>query len=131
MAAEPMGFLDASDHLNTLILQRVGVAEERELLERAAALDAHAMRTIYDRHHVALGTFAQRLLGDVQAAEDLVHDVFILLPRLLGRFEPGRSLHSFLLSIAANHARHHLRSAARRRRKVESYAREPRSTTET
>jgi RNA polymerase sigma-70 factor (ECF subfamily) len=55
----------------------------------------------------------------------LVHDVFVSLPSILHKFEPGRSLGSFLLSIAANRARHHVRAASRRRRLAERLADEP------
>jgi RNA polymerase sigma-70 factor (ECF subfamily) len=126
-----MSFVGASDRLNTLMLAPASVADERDLLERAVALDAAAIGSIYDLHHEALCSFAHRLLGDTQAAEDLVHDVFVHLPRLLGRFEPGRSLRSFLMSIAANHARHHLRSASRRRQTAARFALEPEASTST
>jgi RNA polymerase sigma-70 factor (ECF subfamily) len=65
------------------------------------------------------------LIGERQAAEDLVHDVFVSLPGLIGKLEPGRSLRAFLLSVAANRARHHLRAASRRRKLAARYAAEP------
>jgi RNA polymerase sigma-70 factor (ECF subfamily) len=66
-------------------------------------------------HHVRVRAFAQRLLGDENAAEDLVQDTFVALPRLIGRFRGESSLCTFLISVAANQSRHHLRSAIRRR----------------
>ena len=110
--------------MNTLLLRSAAIADEGELLERAVVADSRAIGAIYDQYHGALCSFARRLLGDDQTAEDLVHDVFVLLPRLLGRFEPGRSLRSFLLGIAANLAQHHLRSTGRRSRMAARFARE-------
>ena len=77
--------------------------------ERAAVAEA------YERHHVAIRSFARRLVLEVPAAEDLVQEVFLALPRLAPRLEREELLRSFLLGIAANRARHHLRSSFRRR----------------
>lgn len=90
-----------------------------------AAGEAGALSRIYDEHQAALCSFCHRLLGEREAAEDLVHDVFVHLPQLIHKLEAGRSLRAFLFSIAANRAKHHLRGAARRRRLAERYAREP------
>jgi RNA polymerase sigma-70 factor (ECF subfamily) len=94
-------------------------------LERLRQADAEAVGEIYDRHHVALRAFARRLVGDDDAAEDLVQEVFVTLPKTMGRLREGVSVSSFLISIAINHARHHVRAAERRRRAIEKLAREP------
>jgi RNA polymerase sigma-70 factor (ECF subfamily) len=87
--------------------------------------DPDAMAEVYDRHHARLRAFAQRMIGDVAAAEDLVQEVFMTLPSASRRYREGASLESFLIAIAINHARHHVRAAARRRRALERLAREP------
>jgi len=92
-------------------------------LEGRSELDALA--EAYDEHHEALCSFAKRLLGDDQAAEDLVQDVFVALPDLVERLTPGASLRSFLLGIAANRARHHVRSRFRLRKLSERFVHEP------
>jgi RNA polymerase sigma-70 factor (ECF subfamily) len=102
-----------------------GLTVESGFAERLGQGDLEAMAEAYDEHHGALCSFAKRLLGDDHAAEDLVHDVFLVLPELLHRLVPGASLRSFLLGIAANRARHHVRSRARRRRLAERLAHEP------
>jgi len=84
-----------------------------------------AVGEIYDRHHVALRAFARRLVGDDDAAEDLVQEVFVTLPKTLGRLHEGASVSSFLISIAINHARHYIRAAERRRRALEKLSLEP------
>lgn len=78
--------------------------------ERAAIGEA------YSAHHAAVRGFALHLVGDAAAAEDIVHDTFVALPRAIGRFRGDSPLRGFLIGVAANHARRHLRSAGRRRR---------------
>jgi RNA polymerase sigma-70 factor (ECF subfamily) len=89
--------------------------------------DLTALGQLYDQHHVAVRTLARRLLGE-EAAEDLVHDTFLGLPRALRRWNGQGALRSFILGVAVNHARHHVRGAARRRLAMARYADEPRTT---
>src|SRR5262249_54324196 len=77
--------------------------------------EAAALGEAYDAHHTHVRAFAIRLLGDESAAEDLLQDTFLALPGAIGRFRGDSTLRTFLVSIAVNHARHHLRSAMRRR----------------
>jgi RNA polymerase sigma-70 factor (ECF subfamily) len=113
----------------------VGAAEERDVpvrapvqltpVERLRRGEPDALAEAYDRHHARLRTFAQRMIGDDAAAEDLVQEVFVTLPAAIRRFREGASLESFLIAIAINHARHHVRAATRRRRALERLQREP------
>ena len=98
---------------------------EQLLVRRLQAGSAEAIGEVYDRHHRHVRAFAQRLVGDAAAAEDLVHDVFVSLPQAIGRFQGASSLRTFLIAIAVNHARHHLRAAARRRAAMERFGEEP------
>jgi RNA polymerase sigma-70 factor, ECF subfamily len=95
------------------------------LVTRVVEGESDALAELYDQHAAALLAFARRLLGDPDAAEDLVHEVFMNAPRTLGNFQAQSSLRTFLISVAVNHARHHVRSAARRRAASERMAREP------
>jgi RNA polymerase sigma-70 factor (ECF subfamily) len=95
------------------------------LVERLREGDTRALGELYDQHAAALLAFARRLVGDGEAAKDLVHEVFITVPKAIQRFEGQSSLRTVLVSIAVNHARHHVRSAARRRSLSERFAREP------
>ena len=94
-------------------------SEEEPLLERLRAGEPQALGEVYDRHHEAVRAFARRLVGDHAIAEDLVHEVFVALPRLIRRFEGQSTLRSFLSGVAVNHARHYVRSASRRRAAVD------------
>jgi RNA polymerase sigma-70 factor, ECF subfamily len=95
------------------------------LLERLRQGDSRALGEVYDQHHEAVRAFAGRLLGDSAAAEDLVHEVFVTLPRAARRFRGDSSLRSFLIGIAIQHARHHMRSASRRRAALARLSAEP------
>jgi RNA polymerase sigma-70 factor (ECF subfamily) len=110
--------------LHTLTLPKF-VAPEEAFLARLRRGDLDAIATVYDAHHAALCSFAKRLLGDDHAAEDLVQDVFVVLPTVLDRLDDTGSLRPFLLGIAANRARHHRRSSRRRFRFVERLKSEP------
>jgi RNA polymerase sigma-70 factor, ECF subfamily len=103
-----------------------GSLEEPDaLVRRLAQGDARAVGEAYDQHHAAVRAFALRLVGDDAAAEDLVHDVFVALPKAIQRYRGESALRTFLISIAVNHSKHHLRSALRRRRAMERFAQEP------
>ena len=106
-------------------LSLVGNAEEETLLTRLRKGEAQALGEVYDLHHTAVRAFAARLVGDDASAEDLVHEVFVALPQLIRRFQGQGSLRSFLTGVAINHARHHVRSASRRRAAVERMGKEP------
>lgn len=95
---------------------------EAELIERVRSGDSQALGHMYDAHHSYVRAFATRLVGDPHAAEDLVHDVFVALPKAIRRYRGESSLRSFLMGVTVNHARHHQRAAARRRRTWEAFA---------
>jgi RNA polymerase sigma-70 factor (ECF subfamily) len=95
---------------------------EEDLVARLRAGERDAVEQAYVAHHAAVRGFARRLVGDVTTAEDLVHDTFVALPRAIRRFRGEASLRSFLIGVAINHARRHIRSAMRRRRATEKLA---------
>jgi RNA polymerase sigma-70 factor (ECF subfamily) len=93
-----------------------------ELIGRLRAGERQAVEQAYIAHHAAIRGFARRLVGDEPTAEDLVHETFVALPRAIRRFRGDGSLRSFLIGIAVNHARRHVRAAMRRRRASERLA---------
>lgn len=99
--------------------------DEQHLVARLVAADPAAVGEVYDQHHRAVRAFASRLVGDSSAAEDLVHEVFVTLPRAMRGYRFESTLRTFLISIAVNHARHHVRAATRRRAAMSRYALEP------
>lgn len=94
------------------------------LVARLQVGEASALGELYDEHAVALHSFARRLVGDEDQAKDLVQEVFLSVPGAMRRFQAASSLRTFLMSIAVNHARHHVRAAARRRAAMARYAEE-------
>jgi len=94
---------------------------EDQLVMRLQRAEPSAVAEVYDAHHAAVRAFAKRLLGDAATAEDLVHEVFVSLPQAVRKFRGDSALRTFLISIAVNHARHHVRAAQRRRRATSSY----------
>ncbi|HEY6877323.1 MAG TPA: RNA polymerase sigma factor [Polyangiales bacterium] len=95
------------------------------LVARLQAGDAAALGELYDEHAAVLTAFARRLVGDPDAAQDLVQEVFLAVPSAIRRFQGQSSLRTFLIAIAVNHSRHHVRAAARRRAATDRFGREP------
>lgn len=105
-----------------------GSPDDTELLVmRLGRGDPNAVGEVYDQHHAAVRAFAKRLIGDAAASEDLVHDVFVALPKAISGYRGESSIRTFLIGIAVNHARHHVRAAARRRNALEKLGGEPAS----
>ena len=96
-----------------------------ELVLRLRRAEPAAVAEVYDAHHAAVRAFAKRLLGDATSAEDLVHEVFVSLPKASRNFRGDSAMRTFLISIAVNHARHHVRAAQRRRRALSAYGELP------
>jgi RNA polymerase sigma-70 factor (ECF subfamily) len=126
LETDPQMFLAAGVERSDLLTSR-SVAEPRfdPFLDRVRRGDPAAIAQAYGQHHTTVRAFALRLLGDRAAAEDLVHDVFVALPRAARSFEERCSFKTFLLSIAVNHARRHVRTARRRRAAFEHLSLEP------
>ena len=95
--------------------QSADVSPSLALVERLRAGDGAALGEAYDLHHGHVRAFARRLVGDLASAEDVVQETFVALPGAIRRFRGDAPLRTFLLGVAVNHARHHVRAAARRR----------------
>ena len=79
--------------------------------------DAGAFAALYDRHSRASYSLAYRMMGERQAAEDLVQEVFLGVWRAAGSYRAERgSVRTWILSIVHNRGIDQLRSAASRRR---------------
>ena len=86
-----------------------------DLIARLRRHDGAALAEVYDAHHEQVRSFACRLVGDDASAEDLVQEAFLALPKAMHGFRGDASLRTFVIGIAANHARHYVRAASRRR----------------
>jgi RNA polymerase sigma-70 factor (ECF subfamily) len=96
------------------------------LISLVQARDAEAFAVLYDRHSRAAYSLAYRMMGERQAAEDLVQESFLKLWRASTSYRVERgSVRTWLLSIVHNRGIDQLRSIASRRRtqeKVEASA---------
>ena len=105
--------------------ESMNAGEEIGALKRLVRGDLDALGVLYDMHHQAVRTFARRLLGDISTAEDLVQDTFLTFCDAASKVKEGGSVRNYLIGIAANLSRHHVRSLARRRKTIERMELEP------
>ena len=75
------------------------------------------MRRIYQAHKDDLLTLANALLNDKNAAEDIVHDVFVSFADAAQNLQLRKNVKSYLTSSLRNIARDHFRSQKIRRDK--------------
>jgi RNA polymerase sigma-70 factor, ECF subfamily len=99
---------------------------DEELISLAGQGEAQAFAVLYDRHSRAAYSLAYRMMGEKQAAEDLVQDGFLKVWRGAESYRVERgSVRTWILSIVHNRGIDQLRSTASRRRtqeKVEASA---------
>lgn len=86
---------------------------DEKLLRRAARGDEAAFLLLYERHRAPVFRFAYRMLGAVEAAEDVTHDCFLGLIRNPAGFDPARAaLRTYLFAAARNLAYKQMRRPA-------------------
>lgn len=90
---------------------------DEDLISLAETGDAGAFAALYDRHSRSAYSLAYRMMGERQAAEDLVQDVFLKVWRAAGSYRAERgSVRTWILSIVHNRGIDQIRAAASRRR---------------
>ena len=78
---------------------------DEKLLADAANGDTKAFQILYQRYRDPIFRFAYRMLGSVEAAEDVAHDCFLSLIRQPGRFDSTKaSFRTYLYAAARNQA---------------------------
>ncbi len=83
--------------------------DEKILIWRFNRGNAAALHRIYQRYKNDLISLAAALLGDVNLAEDAVHNVFVAFAQKVGTFRLTGSLKSYLATCLANEARNIIR----------------------
>jgi len=84
------------------------------------------LRDVYAAHGPEIYRFALRQLGDGQAAEEAVQEVFLRAWRSAGRFDPDlASLRVWLFAIARNVVIDEARARARHNRRLHAVAADP------
>ena len=88
--------------------------EDKLLILRFKAGSTEALCRIYEKYEGIMLTVAAGLLNDVNAAQDVVHDVFVAFAQAPQRLRLAGSLRSYLTTCVANLARDRLRAGKRR-----------------
>ena len=100
--------------------QRYLLLADEDLIALVETQNSEAFAALYDRHGRAAYSLAYRMVGDKQAAEDLVQDAFLQVWRAAGSYRAERgSVRTWILSILHNRGIDRLRSATTRRRAQE------------
>ena len=89
--------------------------EDRQLISRFKAGSMDAFRSIFDKYESDLLTLAANLLTDVNAAEDVLQEVFISFAEKIDSFHLTGSLKGYFVVCVVNRARDHLRKKKRQR----------------
>lgn len=90
---------------------------DEELISLVENDDPKAFSVLYDRHSRSAFSLAYRMMGERQAAEDLIQEVFLRVWRSTGSYRAERgSVRTWILSIVHHRGVDLLRSHASRRR---------------
>jgi RNA polymerase sigma-70 factor (ECF subfamily) len=81
----------------------------RAIIERARAGDGEAFASLFREYDGDVRRVCQRMLGDPQAAEDAVSEVFLRAHRALGGFSSDRPFRPWLIAIAGHYCIDQLR----------------------
>lgn len=83
---------------------------DEALVREAADGSRSALGELYGRHRESVFRLALRLTGSESGAEDILHDVFVGLPRALERYEERGQFSSWIRRVAARVALMRLRA---------------------
>ncbi|MDX1971613.1 MAG: sigma-70 family RNA polymerase sigma factor [Candidatus Sumerlaeia bacterium] len=85
------------------------MGREAELMARVGRGDADAFEILLLEHEQWARTFAFRILGNLDEAEDVAQEVFLKLWTHASRWKPERPLRSWLATLLSNQAMNVLR----------------------
>jgi RNA polymerase sigma-70 factor, ECF subfamily len=91
----------------------IALPNDAPLMAAIAAGDLGALGVLYDRYHADVLHFAERAAPGGRDADDLVHEVFLTLPRAAQSFDARPCARPFLIGVAAQLLRRRRRSFAR------------------
>ena len=101
--------------------RNVADLSDAELIELVANGEARALEVLYDRYSRVVYSFALRIVGDPQLAEEILQEVFFRVWQQGSGFQSNRgSLITWLLSITHNLAIDEVRKRNRRPQKADS-----------
>jgi RNA polymerase sigma-70 factor (ECF subfamily) len=95
--------------------------EDQALIKDILRSRSNAVEALYDRHAPALLSLCFRYAGNIQDAEDILHDGFIKIIKNLADFKPrpDSSLEAWMKRIMINTALNFIRDHARERNQVD------------
>ncbi len=99
--------------------------EDRDLAIKAREGDLAAFETLVRKHHHRIYYLSYRLIGNSEDARDISQEVFIRLHKFINKYNPHRSLLSWLLKVATNLSIDFRRSRQRRYCLRQKYASRP------
>ena len=88
--------------------------DDRQLIQRMASRDAHALEAFYERYNRVVFTMILRIVGVRQDAEDVLSDVFWQAWQQASRYDTSAESRSRGCCIARTRAIDSLRSGAKR-----------------
>ena len=83
--------------------------EDKLLIWKLKCGNRDALRLLYEKYKDGLRTIAGSILGDAQAGEDVLHDVFVVFAENARQFNIRKSLKNYLTVCVVNRARDELR----------------------
>ena len=101
-------------------LGRPEMLEDKLLVLKCRRGSRDAMCRIYAKYKDYLLTLAKGLLSEQDAAEDVVHDVFVSFARSAGQFQLTGSLKGYLATCVSNLARDKIRARTRQAEALDS-----------
>jgi len=94
--------------------------EDKLLVLKCRRGSRDAMCRIYEKYKDYLLTLAKGLLNEQEAAEDIVHDVFVSFARSARQFQLTGSLRGYLATCVSNRVRDNIRAQTRKDQALES-----------
>ncbi len=83
--------------------------EDKLLIWKLKRGNRDALRQLYEKYKDNLRTIAGSMLGDTHAAEDVLHDVFVVFAENARSFQIRTSLKNYLTTCVVNRARDEFR----------------------
>jgi RNA polymerase sigma-70 factor (ECF subfamily) len=106
---------DPHAHPGSEVLPKHETADDAALVAAVRGGDGEALGELFRRHGQAVHSTAYRVTGSPQDAEDVLQDVFLMLPDALQRYEERQQFASWLKRVATLTALMRVRSRAARR----------------
>jgi len=102
-------------------MESVKTVADPDLVRETLGGSSIAFEKIVRRYHADVRMFVSKWIQCPATADDIAQDVFIAAYENLKRFDEQRSLRAWLIGIANNKAKLHLRSEARRQNRELSH----------